>query len=455
MTPNSSAVAGLSRVPFGVVSLLGLGMAAKGWSLTGHEPEWGNIVMALGLGIAVLFALPVFAKPDTRLGLLMSLLLLGIGSFAFNAVLVFQEPKHVQILREVEAEREKQPGFDPRSPLRAATEMSTEAAPTYPYLVGLFSRRVWTPGKLAPIGGISTSTTVLCNEPGPFVTYVSDEYGFRNPRNLPAQNDVVLLGDSFAHGECVFEGQHTADVMRAEGISVWSAGASGSGPLLELAQFREYAKRRRPKVVVWFFYEDNDRHDLLEELRSPLLLNYLDDPSFSQGLADRQPEIDAFWKDYLSGLEKDPRDAPVESNLRELASLYKLRALLGLERRRYTPWLRDFAQILKTVRDELAAQGGRLHFVYLPGWYRFNGTAPLDKDEVLEQVRALDIGITDFSLALEATGDPLDHFPYRLLGHYNAKGHRLLAETVIEEAGLDHLSSAHLSAPSAARAAGR
>lgn len=435
----------LSKLTFGFFALAALGSLSvlfKGLLTIGHEPAWGQVIAGWGGALTLLFAIPLFTKPDTRLALVFSLVLVGVCGFAFNAYLVLREPPYAALLREVDAARAQVPGHEPRTPLAVARAMTEAGTPAVPFLVGLFARRRWTERQLLPLGGVSTSTTVLCNEKGPYVTYVSDERGFRNPRGLPEQADVVVLGDSFAHGECVEDGEHSSDLFRARGVSTVNHGASGSGALLELALYHEYVRQRRPKVVLWYFYEENDRQDLLDEYKSPLLRRYLDEPAFSQHLWDKQPEVDAYWHDYLDGLEVAPSSADTGHHLSELVSMYQLRSLLGLRRSAYAPWRQTLVRILQQVQTDLQKTGGRLHFVYLPSWNRVKGQSGIDKDAVLEAVGSAGIAYTDLTPTLMATDDPLSHFPFGLFGHYNAKGHRLLADTVYEDAKLAEFATA-------------
>ena len=55
---------------------------------------------------------------------------------------------------------------------------------------------------LLPLGGVSNALTVLCNESGQYVTYESDEHGFRNPRGIwsSARADLAIVGQSFTQG---------------------------------------------------------------------------------------------------------------------------------------------------------------------------------------------------------------------------------------------------------------
>ena len=69
-------------------------------------------------------------------------------------------------------------------------------------------------------------------------------------------------------------------------------GWSGNGPLTELATLREYFPKKNIKHVIWFYYEENDIADLLNERTNKILSNYLDDPNFTQGLRSQQKHLD-------------------------------------------------------------------------------------------------------------------------------------------------------------------
>ena len=54
----------------------------------------------------------------------------------------------------------------------------------------------------------------------------------------------------------------------------------GNGPLVEYATLREYLKSNVKKIL-WIYYEGNDPDDLIKELQSNILNEYLKDLSFS------------------------------------------------------------------------------------------------------------------------------------------------------------------------------
>src|SRR6185312_3912927 len=157
--------------------------------------------------------------------------------------------------------------------------------------------------------------------------YLSDQHGFNNAPGLyvPDQLDAAVIGDSFAHGACVPPGQDVAGRMRARGVKALNLGIGGTGPMIYLAVQREYAKPLRPKKVFWLFYAVDVR-DVVYENKSATLRRYLEDPSFSQDLINRQPEIDTFLRDYLDH-EYEKRLDKIEASRAERLQIIKNRLI--------------------------------------------------------------------------------------------------------------------------------
>ena len=140
--------------------------------------------------------------------------------------------------------------------------------------------------KIFPLSGIAKKLTILCRrvEDGKFVTYESDRYGFRN-EDINWDNgeiNLVLLGDSFVHGNCVDNDKiissqiskiHKAKFNKK--INIINLGYSGNGPLIEYATLKEYLKYIKTKKILYFFYEGNDILNLSLELKDPFLKQYL------------------------------------------------------------------------------------------------------------------------------------------------------------------------------------
>ena len=97
--------------------------------------------------------------------------------------------------------------------------------------------------------------------------------------------------------------------------------------------------------------------------------------------------------------------------------------------------LRDVLLEAKAVVD---TWGGKLYFVYLPSRDRYVNPPAVSRNSdyrrgpVLSLVASVGIPLLDIHKVFESRDDLSDLFPFRRFGHYNEKGHRLVAETVVE-----------------------
>ena len=85
--------------------------------------------------------------------------------------------------------------------------------------------------------------------------------------------------------------------------------------------------------------------------------------------------------------------------------------------------------------------GGKIYFVYLPGFERYSiGNDVLFLDFVMQTVTELDIPIIDIhNEVFELHSDPLSLFPFRMRNlHYNAKGYKLIAEAIGKRLAADN-----------------
>ena len=148
--------------------------------------------------------------------------------------------------------------------------------------------------KVIPLGGLSKSKTLHCNENGYFSIFESDRYGFNNPDNEWDNEEIefFLVGDSFTMGECVNRPYDFGSVLRKlSKKSVLNLGYSSNGPMLQFAALKEYLDENVNNIL-WFYYEDNDLQDLNDTMNSKILNSYLDNKEFSQSLRSKQKEID-------------------------------------------------------------------------------------------------------------------------------------------------------------------
>ncbi len=336
-----------------------------------------------------------------------------------------------------------------------------------------------------PLGSISNTTNVYCNENGYWAIFRSDEHGFNNPFGgyLTGQVDVMLTGDSFAEGACVRPEESIAAILRNTGLRVISLGKGGNGTLLEFASFIEYVKPIRPQTVIWMHYA-NDLNDLgYREMNSSFLTKYLQQLDYSQNLISRQEEVDQTLKIFIDDQYRKHKQTvsvvPEETNNRvasapvnqakatpdgqedkkggsfsavsvtkviEIMKLTRLRELTGLRPSRPDPApgaAAIFQIILARVKESVSDWGGHLYLAYLPPYERYQTGRDHDvyfRNFVFRTANELDIPVIDIHTEVfKSHPDPLSLFPRRKARHYNARGYRLVAEAISRRFETDDL----------------
>ena len=301
--------------------------------------------------------------------------------------------------------------------------------------------------EILPLAGVSRATTLDCREDDGWIVYRSDEHGFRNPPGLWASRaDVLLLGDSFGHGQCVRDGDTIADRLRARHPATLSLAYAGDGPLFALATLREAQPRLRPRVVVWLYFPGNDLWDMKVEAAHPVLRRYLEDPGFRQDVLALQPAVDDALRTAADRAQGPARPRVPWRNVLLLRNL-RNRIVLGpaatgahaphFGNPFHAPTQREvaaFAALLRQARAAVESGGGRMLFVYLPAWSELLPPQPderLLRERVLSAVRATGLPVVDVLPAFGAAEDPAALFACARTCHYNARGYRLAAERIL------------------------
>lgn len=305
-----------------------------------------------------------------------------------------------------------------------------------------------------PLGFISLKTTVHCNDSGEYLIYKSDEHGFNNPEGLYSSGkiDIVLIGDSFANGNCVNSGEDIAGRLRSTGRQVLNLGMSGNGPLIELATLKEYAKPLKPKFIFWLYYEGNDHLDLTVEKKLPLLKEYLN-KDFNQDLFNKQKLIDNTLMKFMDSeiASYEGKKKTVNNNkpysleiVKHTIKLSLLRENIGLIKdlrsKKECNFMVDplLGNIITEAKETVDSWGGKLYFVYLPDRERWGNKYNIcskrlyntQKSQVLSLVKGLNISTIDMNDIFNSHHDPLSLFPFRVQPHYNAEGYSLVADQI-------------------------
>lgn len=295
-----------------------------------------------------------------------------------------------------------------------------------------------------PFGGISNVETIHCNENGYYSTYKSDRYGFNNPDEEWENTNLeyVLLGDSYTQGACVNRPNDISSVLRIlSNKSVLNLGYSSNSPLIEYAVLREYIEQN-VKNVIWMYYERNDLKGLENELKNKILINYFINPKFSQNLKNKQFQIDNLInkiiireQEQLSKIEIDN----LKNRIIKFIKIFRVRLIFNKNRylmsiENLTKPQPEFKKILQLTKDFTKKRNMKLYFVYLPEYARYSGkydnTNYLKVKKIIEE---LDIEFIDIpSEVFDKEDDPRQLFPFQLMGHYNSKGYKKVANKIYE-----------------------
>jgi len=299
--------------------------------------------------------------------------------------------------------------------------------------------------RVFPLSGISDIVTVLCNETGEMAMYRSDEHGFNNPQGLhaPGDVDIAAVGDSMTQGFCVRPESNTIALLRNRYPKTLNLGMGGIGPLIQWAIFREYVVPLKPKVVLWN-YTARTLGRVTDETNNPLLLNYLK-REHSQELLSIQSELDSL---LLRWVENRVASMRVERWLESLLLTRvrrKAEFILFLRPQWKQPEVQKkneiMGEIMTMAKASVSSWGGNLYFVYLPRYHNirraggFDYDAEVDAadhDSVLAIVRELQIPVIDLYPIFHTHSDPQSLFPFGKPGHYNEKGYKLVATTILQ-----------------------
>ena len=376
--------------------------------------------------------------------------------------------------------------MDARSKVEVIRDLRLREKAVYPAFL-VTNRSAWESNlelykkRPLPLGSISNSIIVHCNESGKWSIYNSDEKGFNNPIGHWGLDSykALLLGDSYVHGACVDPGEDLGSWIRAEYKEIINLGQRGNGPLLQLAGLKEYGRHLRPEFVFWVYTENNDLSNLVSESQSDFLKKYMRD-DFTQNLIARQPDIDDFidiYTEYNYKLAKKMASPNLFVHIQYILSLRSTRKLTGFEMSGvhsasdewaifkrvtssqdvgvlpsevpkkvpitasrvlslYLQWheqLNNYRAILSKAKKETEAWGGKLVFVFIINngryvWPDMKRWAL--KDEMINLVRTLDIPIID-TAELIMSHNHKQYYPPKG-GHFNGEGYKVIADRIVE-----------------------
>ena len=308
-----------------------------------------------------------------------------------------------------------------------------------------------------PLSNISNILNIDCNESGTYNIFKSDRHGFRNPDKVWDEEkfDIIILGDSFAHGACVGEGEDIAsNIRKIISKNVINLGIGSTGPLIHYATLREYGLILKPSKVLWTFSEMNDLVDVNFEKKNKILSNYLIDKNFKQNLFNSNEEINQILELYLNTkveeyFNSEYKDRVVfyssQKNTLGLQNLklYNLRNSIFNDQKK----LRDKSDInyenldlvidiIKNSNEIVKKYGGDFYFIYLPSFMRAENSNFYKKEYeyLLKKLKNNNIKVIDiFSILFKDHDNPKTFFPFEILGHYNERGYHIISKIIVDQ----------------------
>jgi len=421
------------------------------------SPAFYIISMLCGSVLAASFGLGLKRLGNNlKVNLSVLFFTIGITVYGLETYLEFS----IKIPSEIRETTALQMGvpYDTRTKTEVLDDLRDSGVEAYP---NVYSKFFWKfngltfkKGRIYPLGTISNSTTIFKNEAGYYPVIETDEHGFNNPKGLYVKNhvDIVLTGDSFTEGYSVHSNESISAVLRQLDFNAISVGKAGNGPLTELAALKEYAEPLEPKIVLWLYYV-NDVNDLNSEMQSSILRKYLNEDDYSQNLISRQEEIDGAlinyvqvgWKKQKKALDKERLKNLLKLKNKDkkriinLLKLSKIRGMINLIPPPPPPPKHVFRDVLQKFKQVVSGWDGKMYFVYLPEFARYStGDEHINRDSVMQTATELDIPIIDIHREVfDPHPDPLSLFPFRIKGHYNAEGYRLVAEAIAKRLEAD------------------
>jgi len=151
--------------------------------------------------------------------------------------------------------------------------------------------------KIMVLSGMPKKKYIQCNEYGSYKEIITDEFGFNNLSN-DLSFDILLAGDSFAHGVCVEQKKETHNLLNDNGYKTYTIGYSGNGPLLTLASLTEVKNYIDFDNIVWLFFR-NDFYDISWESKNSNLIKYLNKDFKGIGYFNNLEKVTDYQKNYI------------------------------------------------------------------------------------------------------------------------------------------------------------
>jgi hypothetical protein len=396
----------------------------------GNAREYYFIYYIISIILVTLSASFFFINKILRTYIFIIFLSVVSTLYLFEAYLNLPYAKYADVRDKIKLYKKEGKNFDTRTIREIYNELKKDDINTSVKVSPLRSVKIKDKG-IQPLSGVSNSKTIYDNENGYFFIYNSDRYGFNNPDYEWDSEEIeyLLIGDSFAHGAAVNKPDDIASQLRKfSSKSVITLGYSANGPLLEYASLREYGYKNVKKII-WIFC-DNDIPGLGYELKSEILLKYLEDLNFTQNLKSRQEEVDELARKIIKNKKFDDNTF----NLLRFLKLIKIRGQILNNKIEENYSLKNPATFIKVItlaKEYAKKNNSEFHFVYLP--YKKFFDDKYDENiylSVKEIIKNLNVNFIDINEVFNKEDNPQDLFPFKKYGHYNVDGYHKVSKEI-------------------------
>ena len=96
---------------------------------------------------------------------------------------------------------------------------------------------------------------IQCNEFGHWKEIKTDKYGFNN-KNVKSKYQILIVGDSFAHGFCVDKSHELHKILISKGIETNSIGIAAKGTMISIASISEIKNKINFYKINWLIFRN-------------------------------------------------------------------------------------------------------------------------------------------------------------------------------------------------------
>jgi hypothetical protein len=383
--------------------------------------------------------------------------------YSLEVFLNFFDPeKYIEKYQQKKKIEKTNGNYDVRSPFEVYLDFKKQGVNSilFPHFSNLlrekFSIKIDNTKDIFPLGGVSNILTIVCNDSGNYMKFVSDRYGLINKDETwdKSQIDIVVFGSSYAAGNCVdpekFE-NYSGQIHLTTKKEVLNLALGASGTLMSVARFKEFfPDNRGVKKVVWFISEGEVSHTISREFKNKILSNYIAlksgkinfkqdltsyndlinkklierfEVSLSQYILNNQINFNYFSYSQFIKIIKIKR-------IRDLLLTSKVNFYNNKNEDEIKPMFKLlFEDLLLFLKD----RDVELVLVCGPPYEKFSSNhLKNDCDFIIDVANSK--GIKTFNIYKEIfnnNGNPLSYFPFGMKGHYSATTYKKIINAMI------------------------